>query len=183
MQRGPGSVVGSRSTGTEPTISAGWRWSGGPDDLAGGQASTPSWSGRGAGTSVSGLWPLLARRWSRRVRHLVPSQRGRPLLRSVRRRGGSVICDGCGLQAAALKSVVLRADRSHEGCLCDACWYPVRDRVWIVPGPVPAHGRCSGCGEWVSVNDLEDLRQGAAGRGDAPGGTCSLCGQEVRVGG
>jgi hypothetical protein len=104
-----------------------------------------------------------------------PGQRGRSVLRSVRRRGGSLTCDGCGVVAEALKSVILRDDRSREGCLCDTCWYPVRDRVWIIPGPTVCFGRCSTCSQWVSVNDLVDLKQGAAGRGDAPGGSCVDC--------
>ena len=88
-------------------------------------------------------------------------------------------CDRCAAAAPVLKTLRWRDRNGCPFVLCDPCWLPISSAVWIVPGPVVCFGRCSGCGEWVSVRALEDLKPGGAGRGDAPGGTCTLCGQEV----
>jgi hypothetical protein len=45
----------------------------------------------------------------------------------------------------------------------------------IVPGPVCVHGKCLSCGEWMNPRELVDVKPGAAGKGDAPGGTCIGC--------
>ena len=82
-------------------------------------------------------------------------------------------CDGCGITAPALKTVRCRADRERRGVLCTACWEPLRESVWVVPGPVPCFGTCRACGEWASVNDLADATPG--GRRSAPSGTCVDC--------
>ena len=84
-------------------------------------------------------------------------------------------CDGCGVTAPALKFVVCRDDRDRRGTLCDPCWLPLADRLWIVPGPRVVWGRCLRCGEWVSLRELRDAKPGGAGKGDAPSGTCSEC--------
>jgi len=86
-------------------------------------------------------------------------------------------CDGCASSAPALKTVICRADRERRGSLCVLCWEPLRDRVWIVPGPVPCFGTCSRCGEWASVNDLRDAKPG--GRRSAPSGVCVGCATTV----
>ena len=82
-------------------------------------------------------------------------------------------CDGCGVEALVLKSVVCRADREHRGVLCDPCWEPLRNRLWIVPGPVACFGRCGSCSEWFRVGELTDLKPGG-GHG-AWVGTCGEC--------
>ncbi len=87
-----------------------------------------------------------------------------------------VICDGCGLEAAALKTVRPRARPFRSGASfvrCDPCWRPVAGRVWVVPGRVICFGGCRGCGEWFSVRDLAERRGG--GRHDAPTGICPGC--------
>ncbi len=81
-------------------------------------------------------------------------------------------CDKCGFEAPALKTCRCR-DSEETGVLCDACWEPLRELVWIVPGLVPCFGTCRICGEWVSVNDLRDTTPG--GRRSAPSGVCVDC--------
>lgn len=82
-------------------------------------------------------------------------------------------CDGCGHAAAVLKSVVCRADRERQGVLCTSCWLPLRDRLWITPGPVNVFGRCRECGGWESVRDLSDIKPGEPVRGVC--GACRMC--------
>ncbi len=81
-------------------------------------------------------------------------------------------CCKCGAEAPALKTCRRREGEGY-GVLCDACWLPLVDRLWIVPGTVACFGRCSGCGEWFSVRDLRDAKPGG-GHG-AMIGTCSGC--------
>jgi hypothetical protein len=66
-----------------------------------------------------------------------------------------------------------RRDGDGTGVLCDPCWLPLRDRVWIVPGPVACFGRCRSCSGWFGVNDLADLALG--GKHVAWFGTCVDC--------
>ncbi len=81
-------------------------------------------------------------------------------------------CDNCGAEALALKTCRFRMGEIGF-VLCDACWEPLRDTVWIVPGPVACFGTCALCGEWVSARDLRDPAMG--GRRDAWRGTCRGC--------
>jgi hypothetical protein len=57
--------------------------------------------------------------------------------------------------------------------LCDPCWEPLRDRLWVVPGFASVWGKCQGCGEWESVRVLRDAKPGG-GKG-AMVGTCVNC--------
>lgn len=82
-------------------------------------------------------------------------------------------CDGCDLSATMLKTVVCRSDRERRGALCDGCWLPLADRLWIVPGPGKCFGTCVLCGHWVSVRDLRDAKLG--GKRSAWVGTCFSC--------
>ena len=89
-------------------------------------------------------------------------------------------CHECGFEAVVLKTVRLRKDDyKQQFAVCNGCWLPIRELVWIIPGPV-AWGKCLSCGEWPSLRDLVDVKPGAAGRGDAPGGTCVVCENEGR---
>ena len=81
-------------------------------------------------------------------------------------------CDKCGFEAPVLKTC-RRRDVEEEGVLCDPCWEPLKELVWIVPGPVTAWGTCVRCREWVSVNELRDATPG--GRRSAPSGICEGC--------
>jgi hypothetical protein len=81
-----------------------------------------------------------------------------------------VTCDGCGHEAPALKSVVCRADRERQGVLCASCWLPIRHRLWLIPGWLNVWGRCRGCGEWESIRDLRDIKQG-----EPASGVCAGC--------
>ncbi|MDP8953294.1 MAG: hypothetical protein M3N18_13880 [Actinomycetota bacterium] len=81
-------------------------------------------------------------------------------------------CCKCGAEAPALKTC-RRRDGDGRGVLCDPCWLPLRDRVWVIPGPHVCFGKCSGCGEWFSLRELPDRRPG--GKWSAPTGTCVDC--------
>lgn len=78
----------------------------------------------------------------------------------------------CGFSSPALKTVRERGG-GWTWFSCDRCYEPIREEVWIVPGPVSCFGTCSRCGEWESVNDLKDARPG--GRRSAPTGVCLPC--------
>ena len=82
-------------------------------------------------------------------------------------------CDKCGVEAVVLKTLICRDDRDRRGVLCDPCWLPLRDRLWIVPGPVACFGRCRSCSGWFSVRELADLALG--GKHGAWFGTCRMC--------
>ncbi len=82
-------------------------------------------------------------------------------------------CCKCGASAPALKSVVCRDARNRRGVLCDPCWEPLADRLWILPGLVAAWGRCRECGEWFGVGELSDRKPGG-GHG-AMIGACVDC--------
>jgi len=84
-----------------------------------------------------------------------------------------VVCCKCGVSAPALKSVVCRDDRDRQGTLCGPCWLPIRELVWIVPGPFAVWGRCRSCGSWESVRDLREAKPGG-GHG-AMIGVCGGC--------
>lgn len=84
-------------------------------------------------------------------------------------------CRGCGVEAAALKTVRCRDDAERIGVLCNDCYIPLAGRLWIVPGGYVVWGRCLRCLEWVSLRELRDAKPGGAGRGDAPAGTCVGC--------
>ena len=84
-------------------------------------------------------------------------------------------CGGCGASAPALKTVRWRkGERLFP--LCDRCYAPLAGHLWIVVGPVPAHGTCRSCGHWYGVGELVDPKPG--GRRDAPSGLCSGCVRE-----
>ncbi len=83
-----------------------------------------------------------------------------------------MVCEGCGLAAPTLKTVRWRTGERRFS-LCDNCWGSISCSVWIVPGPVVCFGMCK-CGEWASVRDLSDVRQGG-GRWGSPGGLCPDC--------
>jgi hypothetical protein len=87
------------------------------------------------------------------------------------------MCRFCGLGDQWIKTC-----RTLTGDIvrcCNECYEALRRVLVIVPGPIVVWGKCSSCSEWKNPRELEDLKPGAAGRGDAPGGTCTLCGQEV----
>lgn len=84
-----------------------------------------------------------------------------------------MVCDRCGREEPALKTVCRRDDAGRVGVLCDPCWGPVREMVWIVPGVFPVWGWCNSCQGWCSLRDLPERSGG--GRYDAPQGLCSTC--------
>ena len=83
-----------------------------------------------------------------------------------------MICEGCGTSAPALKTVRWRTGE-RRFCLCDDCWEPVWESVWIVVGPTPVFGKCRGCSHWFSLRDLSGRRPG--GRWDSLEGLCLAC--------
>ncbi len=84
-----------------------------------------------------------------------------------------MVCDKCGTVEVALKSVICRDDRERRGVLCSACFSPLADRLWIVPGPFVVFGKCSGCADWFSLRELADRKPG--GKWSAPSGVCAGC--------
>jgi hypothetical protein len=172
---GRGSVAESRCIATASSTSAGWLGCGGRRDLAGGPAPAQARSGRGAGASVSRLRPDVVGRWPRGVRLVGVGQRGRPVLRALRRRRRGVSC--CPLCAARIDrwSKTVRDGEGKTFPVCDACWEADRSGLVIVPGPIVVWGKCLSCGEWKNPRDLVDVKPGAAGKGVAPGGTCRMC--------
>ncbi len=81
-------------------------------------------------------------------------------------------CCKCGTEATVLKTC-RRRDGDGSGVLCDPCWLPLRELVWVIPGPVACFGRCRSCSGWFSVRELADLKPG--GRRDAWMGMCVNC--------
>lgn len=77
-----------------------------------------------------------------------------------------------------IKTVTVRYGEGETFPVCDPCYLVYPAELVIVPGPVVVWARCLSCGEWRNPREFAELRPGAAGRGDAPGGTCTLCGQE-----
>jgi hypothetical protein len=59
---------------------------------------------------------------------------------------------------------------------CDPCYEVLRSVLTIVPGEFVCWARCSSCGDWRNPREFSELKPGAAGRGDAPGGICGDCG-------
>ena len=85
-------------------------------------------------------------------------------------------CGGCGASAPALKTVICRADRERRGVLCTACWGPLRDALWIVPGAFTITSRCDSCGAFVRPQDLVESRPGGHGKRDLVStGLCAEC--------
>ena len=85
-----------------------------------------------------------------------------------------MLCEGCGAEAQVMKTCRRRdGEGSEAGVLCDPCYAPLADSVWIVAGMVPAHGKCRSCAHWFSVGELAGLAKG--GKWDAPSGLCVDC--------
>lgn len=55
--------------------------------------------------------------------------------------------------------------------LCDGCWLPVKDDVWIVPGRFGITAKCAGCGCYGSIAEFSNLSPGQPQRG-----LCGECG-------
>ncbi len=81
-------------------------------------------------------------------------------------------CEGCGVEALVMKTC-RRRDGEGKGTLCDPCFEPLADSVWIIPGQEIAAARCDSCGHWISPNDMTRLRRGA--KWDGFGGVCLEC--------
>ncbi len=82
-------------------------------------------------------------------------------------------CEKCGAAAPVLKTCRLRAGPGPAFALCDPCYAPLAEAVWIVPGPLVCFGTCRSCGSWFSVRELSEVSGG--GRRDAPSGVCERC--------
>jgi hypothetical protein len=81
-------------------------------------------------------------------------------------------CCKCGHEEVALKTC-RRRDGDGSGVLCDECWVPLRELVWVIPGPVAVFGKCRSCSEWFSLRELSDRSGG--GKWDSTTGTCPEC--------
>jgi hypothetical protein len=89
--------------------------------------------------------------------------------------------EGRSCYAPALKSVVRRDDhdRKHLFVVCQKCWLPIREDVWLVPGFVSVTGKCDACLSYVSVVELAVRRALVK---EIHRGTCRMCAGEERVG-
>jgi hypothetical protein len=85
------------------------------------------------------------------------------------------MCAFCGGGDAWIKTV--RDGEGKSFPICDPCYLAHRAELVVVPGPVVVWGKCLSCGEWMNPRKLEDVKPGAAGKGDAPGGICNGCGR------
>ncbi|MDP9475135.1 MAG: hypothetical protein M3R38_05490 [Actinomycetota bacterium] len=83
-----------------------------------------------------------------------------------------MVCEGCASSDLALKTVRWRSGE-RRFALCDPCWEPLSGFLWVVVGPVPAHGRCRSCGHWFGLQELAGISPG--GKWDAPSGLCGDC--------
>lgn len=78
-------------------------------------------------------------------------------------------CDRCGFESPALKTCRKRGRGLPRFTLCSRCWEPIREEVWIVPGPLSVTARCISCGSYGSVAEFSDLSPGEPQRGTCPG--------------
>ena len=83
-----------------------------------------------------------------------------------------MLCEGCGAEAQVMKTC-RRRDGEGTGVLCDPCWEPLADSLWIVAGQEIAAARCDGCGHWLHPGVMVELRRGA--KWDGFGGVCLGC--------
>jgi hypothetical protein len=81
-------------------------------------------------------------------------------------------CCICGVEAPCLKTV-RRREGEGTGVLCEGCWLPRRQLVWIIPGPVACFGTCRSCSSWFSLRALVEQKPGS--KRDAPSGLCPSC--------
>jgi hypothetical protein len=78
-----------------------------------------------------------------------------------------------------MKTVRWRHQEAPHFALCEECWEPISGVLWILRGPVPAHGFCPSCSEWFSVRELSELSP-AGWKWDSPAGLCPNCTKEER---
>jgi hypothetical protein len=86
-------------------------------------------------------------------------------------------CEGCGLEAQALKTVRWRRGK-HRFVLCDRCYAPHSASLWIVPAPFVITSRCDSCGRYCSLGELDPAtsRPGGYGKRDLVStGLCRSC--------
>jgi hypothetical protein len=83
------------------------------------------------------------------------------------------MCAVCGGGDQWIKTVRDGEDKTFP--VCDPCYLVYRAELVIVPGPIVVWGKCLSCGSWVNPRELVDAKPGAAGKGDASGGTCRDC--------
>ncbi len=90
-----------------------------------------------------------------------------------------MICEVCGYEELALKTVRWRAvgrKTARRFVLCDECWFPLRDSLWIVPGSHSVAARCDGCGAYMNPRDLVESRPGGGYKRDIiASGLCAGC--------
>jgi hypothetical protein len=70
-----------------------------------------------------------------------------------------------------MKTCRRRGSQSPRFVLCDRCWLPIWEEVWIVPGGLCITAKCVGCGVFGSTAEFSGLSPGEPKRG-----LCSGCG-------
>jgi hypothetical protein len=90
-----------------------------------------------------------------------------------------MVCEVCGHSELALKTVRWRAgDRrtARRFVLCDPCYEPLRDSLWIVAGAFSVTARCDGCGSYLNPRELVESRPGGGYKRDVvASGLCPAC--------
>ncbi len=83
-----------------------------------------------------------------------------------------MVCEGCGVSALVMKTCRWRTgDRTFV--LCDPCFGPLADSLWVVARQEIAAARCDSCGHWLPPGVMAELRRGA--KWDGYGGVCFSC--------
>ena len=60
--------------------------------------------------------------------------------------------------------------------LCDPCYEPLRETLWICPGPFSVTARCDGCGTYCNPRELVESGPGGGYKRDIiASGLCPDC--------
>lgn len=81
-------------------------------------------------------------------------------------------CEGCGVEALALKTVRWRRGK-RRFVLCDCCHGDLAACVWVVAGRETVAARCERCESFFNPDGMAKPRP--AGRWDSFGGVCRDC--------
>ncbi len=89
-----------------------------------------------------------------------------------------MICEACGYEALALKTVRWRTGK-RTFVLCDECWEPISGSLWVVPGDFSITARCDECRSYVNPSELATSYPGGATKRDIiASGVCKDCAVE-----
>ncbi len=86
-------------------------------------------------------------------------------------------CSHCGHEEVALKTCRWRSSEWWQTfTICDRCYAPLADRLWVRAGPFTVTSRCERCGSFCHPRDLVESRPGGHGKRDLVStGVCVSC--------